>query len=81
MSSDTEESSPTGIPPKLCTSINALRDTLDPVLSQTWSSSVDALSALERAKVDIMIAYTLVDLVWGMSASSRYAVAVLGLEW
>ena len=67
MSSDNEDLSPSGIPSQLTSSVSSLRQTLSPLLNKPWSDSVDKLSALKRAEMDVMMAYTLVDLVWGTS--------------
>lgn len=62
--------SPTDIPSKLDTHLTDLTAAFEPILSHgSWSDALDAecdpSDPLERAKANVMLAYTLVDLVWG----------------
>lgn len=68
---ETDGSSPIGIPSKLTSSLESLRSAFGPLLSKPLDDSLNEMDPLERAKMDIMIAYTLVDLVWGESSMGK----------
>jgi exosome complex protein LRP1 len=41
-----------------------LQDSLKPLFSAEWEETREKLGTLERAKMDIMLAYAINDLVW-----------------
>lgn len=55
----------TTTPLELSSSLLELETALSPILSRDWSEQLEVLSPLERAKMDVMMAYTIVDLIWG----------------
>lgn len=49
---------------ELESSLAELETALSPLFKQEWAAQMDGLDPLERAKMDVMIAYTIVDLIW-----------------
>lgn len=56
---------PATCPSHLSSSLDDLTSALSPLLGQDWADTLDNLDPLERAKMDVMMAYTVVDLIWG----------------
>lgn len=59
---------PSTTPIELSSSLTQLESALSPLLAKEWSAQMEGMDPLERAKMDVMIAYTIVDLIWGMSS-------------
>ncbi|WVQ80625.1 hypothetical protein IAT38_002730 [Cryptococcus sp. DSM 104549] len=58
------EPSPADTLASLTTSLDALEAALAPLEAQQWSETIGELAPLERAKMDVLAAYTVNDLVW-----------------
>ncbi|EIW70752.1 hypothetical protein M231_02594 [Tremella mesenterica] len=48
----------------LVESIKAVQDALEPLHQRPFSDTLDELESLDRAKMDILLAYTISDLLW-----------------
>ncbi|WVF71558.1 hypothetical protein IAT40_006366 [Kwoniella sp. CBS 6097] len=48
----------------LTNSLDVLERALEPLQAQEWSSTLEGLSTLERAKMDVLASYTINDLIW-----------------
>ena len=51
----------------LSDSLPALEEAFAPLLQRPWSETLESMSELDRAKVDILMAYAINDLVWSES--------------
>ncbi|WVR07136.1 hypothetical protein IAU60_004177 [Kwoniella sp. DSM 27419] len=58
------DESPAATLKSLTASLAGLEAALDPLCAEEWSQTVDGLSTLERAKMDILASYTINDLIW-----------------
>lgn len=58
-------SDPTASLDSLSTSFAALQFALSSLHTRPWSETTESLSSLERAKMDILLAYAINDLIWG----------------
>ena len=56
---------PSAILAKLTSSCALLESVLSPLHSRSWSDTTESLSTLDRAKLDILLADAINDLVWG----------------
>ncbi|WVQ99317.1 hypothetical protein IAU59_006449 [Kwoniella sp. CBS 9459] len=48
----------------LIDSLEVVEKALEPLQAQEWSSTLEGLSMLERAKMDVLASYTIHDLIW-----------------
>lgn len=60
------ETSPKATLSALNESLDVLEAALAPLEAKPWSQTVEDLLPLERTKIDVLGAYLINDLVWGM---------------
>ncbi|RSH82767.1 uncharacterized protein EHS24_007762 [Apiotrichum porosum] len=49
---------------QLKTSLDGLEGALAPILSQPWNETLEGTTSVERAKMDVLLAYSINNLVW-----------------
>lgn len=65
---DDDASSPTATLAELKVELDSLEETLKPLLARPWRDTVgDIEDHLQKAKIGVMTAYTICDLIWSAS--------------
>ena len=60
-------SDPSGALSGLMATLPNLEEAFEPILSKGWNEAVKDLEPLDRAKLDVLMAYAINDLVWSES--------------
>lgn len=58
---------------QLKTSLDGLEGALAPILSQPWNETLEGTTSVERAKMDVLLAYSINNLVWSESIEEGWA--------
>jgi len=67
-----EEADPTATLAALRTALSSVEETLAPLLDQKWNDTTASLNTMDRAKMDILVSYTINDLIWGKLSRSDH---------
>ena len=65
--SDDDGTSPSLTLQAIKSSFSALQSRLVPLLEREWDETLDSLDSVQRAKLDVLMAYMINNLIWGTS--------------
>ena len=68
------DSDPAAAIAALAQSLPDLEAAFEPILSQPWNELVDKLEPLDRAKLDVFMAYAINNLIWGKLAPPGFCI-------